>query len=473
MTEEPGFHSLREEVATDLPVEGTVPSWLSGSLVRNGPGAFGFEGVSVDHWFDGLAMLHRLSFTDGEVTYRNRFLRTEAFAAAREGEFDGGFATGSSTLRERLWSLLFEDPYDNTNIVAERFGDRYVALTESPRWVEFDPETLETLGHVQYGGPEPAGDLACAHVRRDPAAGTVVNFEVEFGRTSQYHIHEVLAPDDREHVASIPVRKPAYMHSFALTPSYVVLTEFPLVVDPLDFLRPGRQAPFIENFEWVPERGTRFVVVDRERGDVVAEPRTEPFFGFHHANAFERDGELVLDLETVPDTTAIEALYLDELREGGFDVLGGRLERFRIDLGRDDRGAADGGATVDREMVYEGATALPTVSPARWCREHRYVYAQDADQPVMEWPRAVGKIDTETGDVTRFDADGHASEPIFVPRPDGDREDDGVVLAVVLDTEAGHSRLVVLDGETLDELARAPVPHAIPFDFHGRYFPEL
>jgi len=31
----------------------------------------------------------------------------------------------------------------------------------------------------------------------------------------------------------------------------------------------------------------------------------------------------------------------------------------------------------------------------------------------------------------------------------------------------------VLDGGTLAELARAPLPHAVPFDFHGRYFPEL
>ena len=62
---------------------------------------------------------------------------------------------------------------------------------------------------------------------------------------------------------------------------------------------------------------------------------------------------------------------------------------------------------------------------------------------------------------------------MFVPRPDGDTEDDGVVLAVGLDPESGHSWLLVLDGETLTERARAAVPHAIPFDFHGRYFKNL
>ncbi|WP_197431328.1 carotenoid oxygenase family protein, partial [Halorubrum sp. CBA1125] len=28
-------------------------------------------------------------------------------------------------------------------------------------------------------------------------------------------------------------------------------------------------------------------------------------------------------------------------------------------------------------------------------------------------------------------------------------------------------------GETFAERARATLPHATPFDFHGRYFPEL
>jgi beta,beta-carotene 9',10'-dioxygenase len=32
---------------------------------------------------------------------------------------------------------------------------------------------------------------------------------------------------------------------------------------------------------------------------------------------------------------------------------------------------------------------------------------------------------------------------------------------------------VVLDGESMTERARAPLPHAVPFDFHGRFFPEL
>jgi beta-carotene 15,15'-monooxygenase len=482
-----GFHSLREETATTLPVTGDLPGWLRGSLIRNGPGAFSFpEGSAVDHWFDGLAMLYRFTFDPGgrggagdgdAVHYRNRFLRTDAYEAARAGEFEGGFATGETTLRSRLAGFLTA-PYDNANIVAERVGDRYVALTESPRGVGFDPNTLETTGPVDREGDAPSGQLSCAHFKRDPATGALVTLDTEFGRTSRYHVTAWTPDGDRRHVATVPTEKPAYMHSFALTPRYVVVTEFPLRLDPRRFLAPGRQAPFIEQFEWEPDRGTRVVVVDRTTGAVVAEPVAEPLFGFHHVNAFERAGgtEVVFDLETVPDATTIDSLYLENVRAGEMGAIVGRVDRFVVDLGgavgTDRYGGGD--ATVAREPLSAAGTALPTASPARWCRPHRYVYAMGMDTPVTEWARRVVKLDAATGETRTADAGGdYFGEPLFVPAPDGDAEDDGVVLTVALDVAAERSRLLVLDGETLTERARVTLPHAAPFDFHGRYFPEL
>ena len=482
-----GFHSLREETTASLDVTGDLPDWLHGSLIRNGPGAFSFpDGGAVDHWFDGLAMLYRFTFDPGgreggtgddAVHYRNRFLRTDAYEAARAGEFEGGFATGETTLRSRLAGFLTA-PYDNANIVAERVGDRYVALTESPRGVGFDPNTLATTGPVDREGDVPSGQLSCAHFKRDPATGALLTVDTEFGRTSRYHVTAWTPDGDRRHVATVPTEKPAYMHSFALTPRYVVLTEFPLRLDPRRFFVPGRQPAFIEQFEWEPDRGTRIVVIDRTTGAVVAEPTVDPVFGFHHVNAFERAGgtKVVFDLETVSDATTIDSLYLENVRAGEMGALVGQVERFTVDLGSSDGagryGAAD--ATVTREPLFDGGTALPTSSPARWCRPHRYVYAMGMDAPVTEWARRVVKIDAETGGTRTFEEGGdYFGEPLFVPAPDGEAEDDGVVLTVALDVDADRSRLLVLDGETFAERARATLPHAAPFDFHGRYFPEL
>jgi carotenoid cleavage dioxygenase-like enzyme len=91
------------------------------------------------------------------------------------------------------------------------------------------------------------------------------------------------------------------------------------------------------------------------------------------------------------------------------------------------------------------------------------------------------KVDTERGRAREWwETDLYVEEPQFVPRPatadcqeDGSTErDDGVVIAPALDVAAEHSWLLVFDAETLTELARARLPHAAPFAFHGRFFPH-
>jgi torulene dioxygenase len=59
------------------------------------------------------------------------------------------------------------------------------------------------------------------------------------------------------------------------------------------------------------------------------------------------------------------------------------------------------------------------------------------------------------------------SEPIFVPRPGAEDEDDGVVLSVVLDGDRRKSLLIVLDAKEMKECARAEMETAFPIGFHG------
>ncbi len=49
-------------------------------------------------------------------------------------------------------------------------------------------------------------------------------------------------------------------------------------------------------------------------------------------------------------------------------------------------------------------------------------------------------------------------------------EDDGVILSVVLDPNSGQSFLLILDSKSFKEIARALVPHHIPFGIHGQYY---
>lgn len=44
---------------------GDVPSWLRGTLLRNGPGILSLGDTSYEHWFDGMSIMHSFTFTDG------------------------------------------------------------------------------------------------------------------------------------------------------------------------------------------------------------------------------------------------------------------------------------------------------------------------------------------------------------------------------------------------------------------------
>jgi carotenoid cleavage dioxygenase-like enzyme len=61
-----GFSTLERELTADqLELSGTLPAWLAGSLLRTGPAKFELGEQRMRHWFDGLAMLHRFTISDG------------------------------------------------------------------------------------------------------------------------------------------------------------------------------------------------------------------------------------------------------------------------------------------------------------------------------------------------------------------------------------------------------------------------
>src|SRR4051794_15713370 len=144
-----GLTNLDDEVVLDeLDLEGELPAWLGGSLLRTGPARWDLGDQTVNHWFDGLAMLHRFTIAGGRVSYANRFLRSKAFEAAKDGTIGfSEFATDPCRSAFKRVASLFDPALtDNANVNVARIMGKWVALTETPMPVAFDPETLETLG---------------------------------------------------------------------------------------------------------------------------------------------------------------------------------------------------------------------------------------------------------------------------------------------------------------------------------------
>jgi beta,beta-carotene 9',10'-dioxygenase len=462
-----GFHSLTAETPAPvaLPVTGELPTWLKGALLRTGPSKFEVGARSYNHWFDGLAMLHRFAFADGGVTYANRFLESNAFRAAEAtGKISyAEFATDPCrTLFGRVAAIFDPKLTDNCCVNISDYAREAVAFTETTMSVRFSPDTLETLGVFGYQRTL-KGQVSTAHPHYDAKRGCHYNYIADFGLKSVCRLCRIGDDGQQTIVAELPAERPAYMHSFGMSEDHLILTEFPLVVSPIDLILSGK--PFIQNYRWEPERGLVFHVLEKDTGRLVRTATADATFAFHHVNAFADRDRLAVDVITYPDVTIIDQLYLARLRASAPLTATGTLARFHIPLA--------GGAPVTRRVLADVPLELPRINYERHAgKPYRYVWGTGIQTP-GDFFDSIVKIDAETGTVAIWHAAGlYPGEPVFVPAPSAAVEDDGVLLSVVLDIAKQRSFLLVLDAASLAELARAAAPHAIPFHFHGNYFPS-
>jgi beta,beta-carotene 9',10'-dioxygenase len=463
----PSLCSLDREHETQvLQVRGRFPTWLRGTLIRNGPGKFASPGHDVRHLFDGLALLQRFGFGDGEVTYCARFLRGNTYRSAMEHGRAWSRQFGTSfprTLIDVARTLVAPRFPDNAGVNVVRIAGHYLALTESPRPIEFDPRTLRTKPDFAYDD-ELWGESTTAHPHHDPARGELVNMVTKFsGRHREYRFYRIGDGGiRREQLCALPVDQPGYLHSFGLSPRYLVLAEFPLVLDPLRLL--FGESSYIGAFRWRPGLGTRFRVVERDGGKVAARFESDPCFAFHHLNAYESGGELVVDLVAYDDASIIDSFYFDRLARGDVRHPWSRLLRYRIDI-------ASGRCA--REALSDGAMEFCSINPALAFRSYRFVYAVGSrdESAGGSYDRLV-KMDVAGGSTREWrEADSSCGEPLFIPTPGASSEDDGVVLALVHVHHGARDFLLALSARDWSEMARAYLPGHVPYGFHGRFFP--
>lgn len=468
-----GFGESPEVALDDVPVQGELPRWLTGSLLRNGPGTFQVGSQRYRHWFDGLAMLHRFTINEGRVSYANRFLETESYRAARdEGRIAyPEFATDPCrSMFARAMAVFDPQVTDSAKVNIARVAEHYLALAETPIQVEFDPETLRTVG-VTGWDTSTFGRMTTVHPHLDEARNEAINLVTRYGAVSSYAFRRVDTRDpgllEGTTIASRAVREPAYIHSFGMSSRHLLLVEFPLVVNPLSLLLWLR--PYIENFRWKPSRGTRVHVFDRATGEHVRSVTADPFFAFHHVNAYDdADGSVVVDLVAYDDASVIESFYLHRLSEPDVQIPRGTLRRLRIPLtGPDERLQAEELSATGIELPnidYGGLNTSPDL---------RYVYGVGVRGDRGFYDQLV-KIDVDARTTaTWHEPDCHPGEGVFVGRPGREAEDDGVVLSVVLDAARGTSFLLVLDAASFTEVARAQLPHPVLLGYHGQFYGDL
>lgn len=361
--------------------------------------------------------------------------------------------------------------------------------TDAAVYMEVDPATLEPVGTVNQSSihPDLKGRLSGAHGKRDPVTGDFFNFNTELGRTATYRIFQIVASTGEVKIlATISGNaiKAAYIHSFFLTPSYVILC-----VPPLHYKNGGLSVLWTGNVldatAFDASQPCRWLVVDRKGGKgLVAEYTTAASFFFHSTNSFEEDGDTICELVQFKSDSILRAFYYDTMLDrndaaakfwNGNSDNRATLVRYRFptkDLLQENSSKRSGNGLIPPilEIPAPHAGELPTFNPKYSLQRHRYVYSA-ASRGLSTMFDSLIKTDVETRDVLMWQGPaGHTpGEAIFCPAPKGEAEDDGVLLSVILDGKNQTSYLLCLDATTMRELGRAECNFAIGFGFHGRH----
>jgi beta,beta-carotene 9',10'-dioxygenase len=442
----------------DLRVSGRLPDWLCGSLLLNGPAVWELARGRYAHWFDGLALLHRVQIDGQRVRYHSRFIDSEDARLSRErgrselGGFDTPVAGG---LLSRILHIANPRRTDNTAVVLSQCDGQWLAHTESDRVQRIDPDTLATLGEQRWADKLKL-PLMAAHPCVD-ARGGWWNVGIGFGRMCEYVLVQCDRSGERRVKARIPIKRPGYLHAFAMTPTHAVIWDCAWRAHPLRFLFAGE--PYARHFDWLPQGGSRLFTVRLSDGRVRAW-EAPPLMVFHAVQAFDAGDDVVVDL-CRDDAPLIDDLAIERLRNGDVSELpASHHTRFVLSQGR----------SAAREEALPGRFDLPQVNLRVAARgKVRYVWGAAPSTPGVFFDRTL-KLDHASGELTLAGRDDRiALEPLFVPEPGASAEDAGVLLVHTLGDADPGSRIRVLDAATLDEQAAIEVPHVIPFGFHGAW----
>jgi carotenoid cleavage dioxygenase-like enzyme len=440
---------------TDLTVDGTLPTDLTGAYLRNGPNPEFPPLGSYTYPLEGDGMLHGVWFEQGRARYANRFVRTQSLRAEeRAGRaLFGGLMTPAFVDT----SLLGDDPDPtwpfklDADINIVRHAGRLLALAEGAPPYEVSA-SLDTLARVDFAGALPLG--ITAHPKIDPRTGEMFVFRYDV--TAPFLTWAVVGPDGSVTRPPTPVAgvDAAFMiHDFAITARFLVVVLGPFQLD-VDALLAGGQ-PLV----WKPELGTRVALIPRD-GSPVRWVHGDAFWAWHYANAFD-DGDLVqLDF---PWSSA-----------PGLGLLGphaapttGSFARATLD---------PAGGTIDVHHLDDLLLEFPRIDDRLVGARHRYVVvAGRSDDPAVRSGEhdQVHRYDMDTGSSLRYDGHAALGEPIFVPRDGGTDELDGYHLAYAGDLTSDRTSLLVFDAAHFPDepIATIHMPRRVPNGLHGSWIP--
>nr|WDW19271.1 putative carotenoid oxygenase [Penicillium meliponae] len=370
-------------------------------------------------------------------------------------------------------------------------------------------------------------DWVTAHPHVDQRTGELISFQSSF--MPPYVWYSVIPKTDKEQSraplhASVPgISSPKFMHDFGVSPTHTVILDLPMSLDPTNLLR-GK--PIIDFNAHAP---SRFGIFPRYNSFLVRWFESDPCFIFHTAATWDEYDSAVSDASEVMGVSMLACRYTGA---GALQSMGSRIGP-RLE---EDKGSPDDGQLYYYQFslsdnnrsfpIHEFGLSvipfeMPNISPLCSETAPRFVYGCSSTDKMFGAKtgepmkidclvkidvqvlikRGLDRKDKRTGiiderqiqdilssgdledpiKVFQPPAGWCAQEPCFVPRENGESEDDGYLLTLLFDEsqlevngaapDDSHSELWVIDARDMKTVVgKIVLPQRAPYGFHGRWF---
>jgi all-trans-8'-apo-beta-carotenal 15,15'-oxygenase len=443
-------------------IEGELPKDLVGTLYRTAPGQKDNHGHPLKHFFDGDAYISGFSFRDGRASLRAKFVETpkrlEELKAGRMLYAEFGTAPPSPP-PEGEQPRRGGKNQPNVNVIY--YNNRLLGLSEGGHPTALDPATLTYQGKYSYQDTLPQNVPFTAHPKFDPGTGEGYGFGIERGPSMALNVYRMEQEGTLTKLYAVP--QPAYymVHDMMISKNHIVFIIPPVFYD-VASLMTGKVL-LADALRYAERAATTVLILRRDGKGQPVKVELPASMVFHHGNAFEREGKLVFDSVIFPDGSILEEIYAWSKEKPVSNMLPPSLTRFVIDLVN---GKLESRAELETDQEF------PRFDERKTGTDARYLYSVEAKNPAD--PFLFNKLvqhDLHKGTAKRIIAGkGRAiGEPVFVPRPGKETEENGWLLILGYDGNRDENFLEIRDAATLDFASRVWTGIHFPLGFHGNF----
>ena len=501
-----------------LSVQGSIPSYVSGDLIRVGPSIANTDSKNYTNFLDSFGRITKWSLKgNNDVEYMSSLIKSSLYNASflsNQSSDISRHILQEQTVPKTSFGKFSLSLMDNTDVNVFTFPKEteLLAMTDFHNMNRIDLKSLRTIGNVEFQDDNsdiPTGTLfSGSHpgTYTDKSTGEImiINWLGSLAAGGFHlYIYKMGSNKKRQIIGYYKLNNQPYsVHSIGVSGGLATVIIGPV---PLSSYKTAINLCLTCcATDKIGEESTQILIFNVE-GDTLSKdtspiadivvPPEESFFVFHYLNhVVQYNGETILSMDlcvydsmdgVIGEYTLgnIETLHnIDKRNKMPYNC--NYIKRIKINVDTEEVIAQNELPMVDTNgNTYH--IELASINPNNWGTTACYAYGmsyhiggstnyEDIGIVKMDlctaYKVSTGDFLSTTPTITYYhEKNVYVGEPLFVPRPGSNMEDDGVLLVVSKNGTSDKTSLLVIDAIKMKELARIEAPFHTPFEFHGTF----